>query len=328
MKKPIGKLGTTLIILATVILAGVAIFTAFRLYQLRQQPVAPNVPSSLPKAEGAPVGGTCGFDEKTGSNITCASGLVCDTSAPSLGGGMGVCRVSQKNSCSLSFTINLQQTEGMSCTKSAYKDDSRNSPGVYLPQNQIAAGSNVIPGQIILYMISYKNTGSSAISSATLTDVLPANINFVDADNGCTYKSSNRTITCTLEDIAAGWTSLKNIRVAVSDSAPSGSFTNTSKVSGTSAAAGATVVDSTCQMSLNIQSSKTTPTPTPTPAPDATPTASATPAPTATGTSIPNIASPTPTPEAGLPESGTGWPTFVGIGFGILIIFGSILLAL
>jgi len=50
MKKSIGKLGTILIILVTVILAGVAIFTALRLYQLRQQSVAPNVPSSQPKA--------------------------------------------------------------------------------------------------------------------------------------------------------------------------------------------------------------------------------------------------------------------------------------
>lgn len=51
MKKPIGKTGTILIIIFTVILAGIAIFTAFRLYQLRQEAVAPNVPSSYPKAE-------------------------------------------------------------------------------------------------------------------------------------------------------------------------------------------------------------------------------------------------------------------------------------
>ncbi|HET7099216.1 MAG TPA: hypothetical protein VFI61_03225 [Patescibacteria group bacterium] len=46
-----GKVGTFLIILATLVLAGVAIFTAIRLYQLRSQPVAPNVPSSIPKAQ-------------------------------------------------------------------------------------------------------------------------------------------------------------------------------------------------------------------------------------------------------------------------------------
>lgn len=51
MKK---KITTLIIILATVILAGVAVFTAIRLYQLRQQPVAPNVPSSRPRAQTVP----------------------------------------------------------------------------------------------------------------------------------------------------------------------------------------------------------------------------------------------------------------------------------
>ena len=45
-----GGLGTILVVLATIVLAGVAIYTAIRLYQLRSQPVAPNVPSSQPQA--------------------------------------------------------------------------------------------------------------------------------------------------------------------------------------------------------------------------------------------------------------------------------------
>ena len=40
------------IIGGTVILAGIAIFTAVRLYQLRQTPVAPSVPESEPAATG------------------------------------------------------------------------------------------------------------------------------------------------------------------------------------------------------------------------------------------------------------------------------------
>lgn len=46
-----GKLGTVLILLATLVLAGVAVFTAVRLYDLRNQSVAPNVPSSIPHAQ-------------------------------------------------------------------------------------------------------------------------------------------------------------------------------------------------------------------------------------------------------------------------------------
>ena len=45
-----GKISTILILIATVVLAGVAIFTAFRLYKLRQEAVAPTAPVSKPKA--------------------------------------------------------------------------------------------------------------------------------------------------------------------------------------------------------------------------------------------------------------------------------------
>ncbi len=41
---------TILIILSTIILGGVAVFTAVRLYQLRQEPVAPTQPKSKPSA--------------------------------------------------------------------------------------------------------------------------------------------------------------------------------------------------------------------------------------------------------------------------------------
>lgn len=45
-----GKFSTMLVVVATVILAGVAIFTAARLYQLRNQGVTPNAPESAPLA--------------------------------------------------------------------------------------------------------------------------------------------------------------------------------------------------------------------------------------------------------------------------------------
>lgn len=57
-----GKISTVVIILVTLVLAGVAIFTAIRLYQLRSQPVVPNVPSSFPGAQEVtppPVAAAC-----------------------------------------------------------------------------------------------------------------------------------------------------------------------------------------------------------------------------------------------------------------------------
>ena len=45
------KIVTGLILATTLILAGVAVFTAIRLYQLRQESVAPTAPTSRPRAE-------------------------------------------------------------------------------------------------------------------------------------------------------------------------------------------------------------------------------------------------------------------------------------
>jgi len=46
------KFGTILVLIATVILAGIAIFTAVRLYKLRQEAIAPTAPTSKPAAAG------------------------------------------------------------------------------------------------------------------------------------------------------------------------------------------------------------------------------------------------------------------------------------
>lgn len=322
MKKPISKFGTILIILITVILAGVAIFTAYRLFQLRQEPVAPNVPSSLPKAADGSEGSTCGFDESVGKNIECAPGLICDKSAPSLGGGMGVCRAS-KSSCSLSFTITAPTTPtpvpGLSCTsKRAWQDDSRNTPSVYYLTKSVSAGSDITPGQKLVYSLSYKNTGTTVVNSASFTDVLPSQVSFLDADSGCSYNSSTRTVTCNLNNVAVGESSQRAVRVQVSDTAVAGSLINKASLQASG------VDTSTCQIALNIQTSTNTPTSSPTPT-----TSTSSPTPTVTGTPAPGTASPTPAPtEAALPVSGTNWPTLLGAGIGIMVILGAILLAL
>ena len=47
------KLATAIVLITTVVLAGIAIFTAMKLYQLRSTSVAPNAPSSIPHAQEA-----------------------------------------------------------------------------------------------------------------------------------------------------------------------------------------------------------------------------------------------------------------------------------
>ena len=73
---------------------------------------------------------------------------------------------------------------------------------------------------------------------------------------------------------------------------------------------------------LSFSISSSTPTPTGTSTPRATPTVTATPA--ATSSPAPAAA----TSQPGLPEAGTSWPTFVGLGLGVLIIITSVILAL
>ena len=69
------------------------------------------------------------------------------------------------------------------------------------------------------------------------------------------------------------------------------------------------------------------PSPSPGVSPSPSPSPEVSPSPTATPTSSP-IAQASPTAEPSLPEAGTSWPTIVGLGVGILLLLGSLLLAL
>lgn len=313
------KIVTVGIIIATLILAGVAIFTAIRLYQLRQEAVAPTAPTSKPKAQEVP--------------IACQS---------------------------LAFTL---QQPGLNCTsKRAWKDDSRNASPIYYLENEIGPNSNLTNNQIFLYSISYKNTGTATANAASITDILPSQVNFIDADTGCAYTSATRTVVCNLGDITPTGNSQKIIRVKVSISATSGPFINSAVVS-----SGAST--SNCEIALNIQAGSPTPTPTPTTTPTATPTnppgepnscngtcgsnyncqsglfcyqgfcrntscpsdTDCTCPGTSTPTSTPTatlIAGATPTGEPALPSAGVSLPTIFGIGLGTLLLIGAILLAL
>ncbi len=118
----------------------------------------------------------------------------------------------------------------------------------------------------------------------------------------------------------------------------------TSKTQGTisvaAAGTGATPTPTASPTPTGTGTRTSTPTATPTKTPTATPTptatatatsgATATPTPTATSTQTASVnTTPTATPTARpLPVTGTEWTTYLGIGFGILVIVGSIVLAL
>ena len=137
--------------------------------------------------------------------------------------------------------------------------------------------------------------------------------------------------------------SVLTITGKVKDSASQGSyrisFLSQSSVGGLGEAA-ANLLTNTAPGSVNVEGGASTPTPTATPLPSpsgqATPTS--TPVTTATPTATP-VNTPTPLPAASgqatstpivfpVPESGISYPTIFGIGIGILLLVGSLLLAL
>lgn len=152
------KITTIIIIIITLILAGIAIFTAIRLYQLRNQSVSPNVPESKPKAVE-----------------------VLGTPNPA---------------CSLSFTLN-QITHIVCSNKTAYKDDSSNTAGHYLlTGNELSATDRVNAEQKIVFAIHAGPPNT--VKNIVVTDVVPNYLTFLDSIPECTYTATNKTVTCNL----------------------------------------------------------------------------------------------------------------------------------
>ncbi len=347
------KITTIITIVVTVVLAAVAIFTAIRLYQLRRSSVSPNAPESQPGAAANISSCQNIFFTIPGPSVTPSP---TPTATPTPAPGVVYCE-----------------------SKKIYRDHPNNTPGVYIMANTNLLANNaiVVPGQRLVFKITLAPTGMT--EGITITDQVPTGMTFVDAESGCTYAASNRTVTCKVESSNLP----KAFRVSVNTNA-TGTITNTARVKGR------TGNESICSAAVKIQTSTATPTatsttkPTKSPTPTATSTTKPTTTPTSTATAtatatanpqcnyactsnsncpsglmcyIPSGATsgscrntaclsetdclcplpetedtpPAPTEIASqpeLPEAGTSWPTILGTGFGILIIIGSLLLAL
>ena len=396
MRKSVSKIGTILIIIATVILAGIAIFTAYRLYQLRQASVAPNVPSSKPAAATEPpTAETCinfanlspgkSVEEENAVNpnlLISAEGadavsIKQDALPYAYGAPNGDNKPGPNNGCLGStggFALNPAEDKS-----NIGKDKSSDTVTFTFPQtNTINKFSMTIRDWGDLNTDNATNHQAKLTAYDTAGSVIDSHeFSFVtqnaDAKDGgdvgdlnqagdaCTASSNqpgNYTFTVAGENIA---------KVVFEGS----SNVNSSKLSDPHVAFSnlclTTKALSSCTLTFTI-SSTPTPTPTstatatPTPAPSGTPNSCGgtcgsnsncgndlycyngycrntscpsdtdcvcpTTSPTATATAKASTATPTPEEEITLPESGTSWPTIAGTGLGILIILGSILLAL
>jgi uncharacterized repeat protein (TIGR01451 family) len=139
--------------------------------------------------------------------------------------------------------------------KNAYRDVSPDQSSFNInPVNNLYPNSNVSRGQFILYALNYKNTGTGVAKNGIFTDVLPSQVEYINSDSGCSYNSTNKTLTCNLGDIVSGQESQKAVRVKILDSAPIGSFTNSASINYQGG------VPSNCQIPLNISAPGFSPT--------------------------------------------------------------------
>lgn len=261
-----GKLGTAIIIIATLVLAGVAIFTAVRLYQLRQQAVAPTAPESKPEA------------------ATPAPKIIkCEPLTIKIPGTPGPSPSPEAPTC---IGIKAYDKTWKSLTKADLSKLKAGDTVRLTIEGSSSSPDSSVPSTLFS-VARFRFQGSTAWTSTTLKKpktnifyfdyILPKNVtNFtIKAQGGYGPLTGETWVACT--DLT---------------------------------------------FSLGV-----IPTTTPTATPP-TPTSTATGAPTATATATSVATGGGATDQPSLPSSGTSWPTIIGAGIGILVILGSLLLAL
>lgn len=296
------KYATIGIIITTVLLAGIAIFTALRLYQTRSQPVAPNAPSSKPKAAGAACGGIAGTLCPSGEECIYSNGT---THAPSPDAS-GTCQLSgTKNACSLSFTVSTPSPTPSASptatpTKSPSPTPSRSpspSPTASpVPQcNTSCTTSSNCPSTMTCYISNGSTSGNCRKSACTSeTDCVCATSTPSPTPTAtATVTPSPSPTTSPVAQCNSSCTSNSNCPSSMICYIPSGSTAGTCR-------------NSQCLSETDCACAVTTIAP----------------------TTAPTYLAEAPTEAPSLPDAGTTWPTILGTGFGILVIIGSLLLAL
>ncbi|EKE06360.1 MAG: hypothetical protein ACD_19C00016G0033 [uncultured bacterium] len=248
------KYTTIGIVLTTILLAGVAIFTAIRLYQTKDTAVAPNVPSSKPAAQEAnvcslsfTVGGTplsCNSDcDPDGNEGQCGQGLLCLNVGTGETGSK--CRKPQCSSSASCVCATVTATATATATSTTRATATATST------SQATATAT-----------------STSTSNATATATATSN---PQCNNSCTSNSNCPS----------------GLMCYIASGATTGGCRNTQCLSET---------DCTCAVA------------------------------TSTATSV--AQAPVSTNQPTLPVVGTSWPTMFATGVGILVIIGSLLLAL
>ena len=242
---------TLVLLVLVLLLGGSSIYMAIRLST--KAPVAPTAPASEPQAylpgeNCAASGGACMTTDLCaaagGREIIlsdCASGKICcdrRTRAENWKTcntlNFAIACTPRPDCLDLPVPCSIPEPVGGWCPvlecsggkKLVYEDETRNSAGSYYLTTQIPEGGTIYQGQTIVISIPYMNRTSTAISSATITDVLDSRFSFLDADKQCRYASSGNKVTCVINNIQAGAKSQVSFRVKVKTTATAGEVAN------------------------------------------------------------------------------------------------------
>ena len=115
------------------------------------------------------------------------------------------------------------------------------APSADLAINKNTNTTSVAPGATFSYTIAVTNNGPDAAANVVMTDILPAQLQFVSITTPAGFNcvtpavNANGTVTCTAATLANGATANFTLTVRVSPSATSGSVTNSATVVSTTA---------------------------------------------------------------------------------------------
>jgi uncharacterized repeat protein (TIGR01451 family) len=193
-------------------------------------------------------------------SISAPAGWTCTTPAVGANGTVTCNAATLASGATATFTLvatvanNATGTIANSASASHSGTDGNpgNSSGATAPTPVVAASADVsinkntnttsvAPGTTFSYTIAVTNNGPDAAANVVMTDILPAQLQFVSITTPAGFNcvtpavNANGTVTCTAATLANGATATFTLSVRVSPSATSGSVTNSASVVSTTA---------------------------------------------------------------------------------------------
>lgn len=130
---------------------------------------------------------------------------------------------------SLSLTVSNTNKAVVTGSKSAYKNVTANTPGVY---SLTTLMDTVSKSQIYIYSFELTNTGTATAAGVTIKDSLKdiTSLTYMDASPGCNYNTTDKEVTCTTT-LKPAETKTLSFRVKAADSIANGDvISNTGKI--------------------------------------------------------------------------------------------------